>query len=84
MVEVHKERKVVLVTDKDTSDGNNIPDDLSVVTVSSNATTVTTASSDTPRKSRTKKRQRKAVLKEDYLDIINDIFWESRPWILGP
>jgi hypothetical protein len=83
-VEVHKEERVVLVTDKDTPDGNNIPEDMSVVTVSSDATTVTTAGSDTSRKSRTRKRQRKAVLKEDYLDIINDIFWESRPWILGP
>ena len=32
---------------------------------------------------RAKKRPKKYILKEDYIDIIKDTFWESKPWILA-
>ena len=32
---------------------------------------------------RTRKRGRKWVVKEDYIDIIRDPFWDTKPWILG-
>jgi len=32
---------------------------------------------------RTRKRGRKWVVKEDYIDIIRDPFWDTNPWILG-
>ena len=35
------------------------------------------------KKGRGKKKARKYVLKEEYIDIIKDTFWESKPWILG-
>ena len=34
------------------------------------------------RSPKAKKRPRKYVLKEEYIDIIKDTFWESKPWIL--
>lgn len=35
------------------------------------------------KRGRTRKRGRKWVVKEDYIDIIKDQFWESKPWLLG-
>lgn len=32
---------------------------------------------------RTRKRGRKWIVKEDYIDIIRDPFWYTKPWILG-
>jgi ribosome-binding protein aMBF1 (putative translation factor) len=43
------------------------------------------APSDTQKakKGRTRKRPKKYVLTEDYIDIIKDAFWDSKPWILA-
>jgi hypothetical protein len=35
------------------------------------------------KRGRTRKRGKKWVVKEEYIDIIKDPFWESKPWILG-
>jgi hypothetical protein len=32
---------------------------------------------------RGKRGAKKAVLKEEYVDIIRDAFWDSKPWILA-
>jgi len=34
------------------------------------------------KKFRAKRRPKRYVLKEEYIDIIKDAFWESKPWIL--
>lgn len=34
------------------------------------------------KKQKPKKRSKKMVIKEDYIDIIRDDFWNSKPWIL--
>lgn len=35
------------------------------------------------KKGRVKRRPRKYILKEEYIDIIKDAFWNSKPWILA-
>jgi hypothetical protein len=35
------------------------------------------------KRGRTRKRGKKWVLNEDYIDIIRDPFWDTKPWILG-
>jgi hypothetical protein len=42
-----------------------------------------TTTLNTSKKGRPKKRPKKYVVKEDYIDIIKDAFWESKPWILS-
>ena len=34
-------------------------------------------------KKRARRRTKKSVLKEEYIDIIKDAFWDARPWILA-
>jgi tRNA(His) guanylyltransferase len=35
------------------------------------------------KKQKPKKRSKKMVIKEDYIDIIRDDFWNSKPWIVA-
>jgi hypothetical protein len=35
------------------------------------------------KKPRSKKRPKKYIIREDYVDIIKESFWDSRPWLLG-
>ena len=35
------------------------------------------------RKQKPKKRSKKMVIKEDYIDIIRDDFWNSKSWLLA-
>ena len=75
-----------MVLPRETSEdveSNTIPDKA----VTPDATSPSDNKSATPetataRKGRGKRRPRKYILKEDYIDIIRDAFWESKPWIL--
>ena len=35
------------------------------------------------KRGKSRKRGKKWVVKEDYIDIIKDQFWESKPWLLA-
>jgi hypothetical protein len=50
---------------------------------SANGSQETSSTTPTKVKNWRARKAKKYVLKEDYIDIIKDAFWESRPWILG-
>lgn len=54
-----------------------------VENVSANGSQAETPTNSTKSKKRKPRKPRKYILKEDYIDIIKDAFWESRPWILA-
>jgi hypothetical protein len=63
------------------------PDPSSQDATSDPISTTTSAEVDVsnakPKKSKPKKRGKRFILKEEYIDIIKDAFWNERPWILG-
>jgi hypothetical protein len=50
---------------------------------SANGSVTTLSTEPTKVKNWRARKPKKYILKEDYIDIIKDAFWESRPWILG-
>lgn len=54
-----------------------------VENVSANGSHATTSTTVTKSKNGRTRKPKKYILKEDYLDIIKDAFWETRPWILA-
>jgi len=52
-------------------------------TASSNDTASSPNNAQKVKKGRTRKRAKKYVLTEAYIDIIKDTFWDSKPWILA-
>jgi hypothetical protein len=55
----------------------------SLGTSSETNSSVIAASDTKSKKSRAIKRTKKYIVKEEYIDIIKDAFWESKPWILA-
>ena len=49
---------------------------------SANGSQATMSTEPTKVKNWRARKPKKYVLKEDYIDIIKDAFWESKPWIL--
>jgi hypothetical protein len=54
-----------------------------VENVFANGSQAETPTTSTKSKKRKPRKPKKYILKEDYIDIIKDAFWESRPWILA-
>ena len=50
---------------------------------SSNSKPAIPPDSTSAKKGRAKRRPRKYILKEEYVDIIKDAFWNSKPWLLA-